>query len=744
MAGEGDAERLVVLLVAQIRDFEKQMQKASDTAGRNFKRTRDDSKKASKAVEDDWNKTSGNVARALAALGGPLGSTAGRFAAFSEAGSKTGLAMGAAAVGISVAAAAATKAVVAYAQLEAAQVRLANVIRTSGSGQSAGAIQAQARLLGLAGTQSLQDIRAASTELARYRDISRSAFGEALRLSQDLSANGFVNLSQAATAFGRALSNPIEGLQALRDAGVRFSPVQEKLIDDLFKSGRAFEAQVAILKIAADQLGGNNARAADTLGSAYGRLTNASTSLVEVWGRDIAKALDLKTVLDQIATGMDRVSEKARTGSSLASFLTAASGVVGALTPGGPGVASLIAPYMRAGADHAGADRKETPFESNLDYYSRLYPGQFKPQAAPQPAEPLRIDVRPSGLTEAQSSAVQATNLALEQQTKLIQMNAVQRAQWEAKSKALIASEGEVSSAVREAAAGIDRRVNAMMAAGAVKSFTDSTRAATDSLRLEAQTFGMSEGAAAAYRREQELLADTKRAGIALSPSQVAAVHAEASAYGQAAQQVTNLRDITSSFQGFGSEFRQQLMQGANAWTAFGNAALSALGRIADKLLDRAFMSAFSSILSPTAATAGGGSFFSAFGLYDTGGYTGPGSKKQPAGIVHRGEVVWSQDDVRRAGGVGVVEGMRRGLRGYDSGGPVGSAPSIRPTIKVQSTVNNYAPVNVQQQQSTDGMSIETVITPLDQAQAARIQRGAGPSAKVIQARMNNRHLLGA
>lgn len=44
---------------------------------------------------------------------------------------------------------------------------------------------------------------------------------------------------------------------------------------------------------------------------------------------------------------------------------------------------------------------------------------------------------------------------------------------------------------------------------------------------------------------------------------------------------------------------------------------------------------------------------------YFDGGYTGPGGKYDPAGIVHKGEIVWSQADIRRAGGVGVVEAMR-------------------------------------------------------------------------------------
>lgn len=62
-------------------------------------------------------------------------------------------------------------------------------------------------------------------------------------------------------------------------------------------------------------------------------------------------------------------------------------------------------------------------------------------------------------------------------------------------------------------------------------------------------------------------------------------------------------------------------------------------------------------------------------GGYSTGGYTGDGGVNEPAGIVHKGEVVWSQQDVARAGGVAVVEAMRRGLAGYAQGGtPSGDA----------------------------------------------------------------------
>ena len=56
---------------------------------------------------------------------------------------------------------------------------------------------------------------------------------------------------------------------------------------------------------------------------------------------------------------------------------------------------------------------------------------------------------------------------------------------------------------------------------------------------------------------------------------------------------------------------------------------------------------------------------------FSAGGYTGPGGRLQPAGVVHKGEVVWSQADIARWGGVRTVEAMRR-WRGYDKGGVVG------------------------------------------------------------------------
>ncbi|HEL5026757.1 TPA: phage tail tape measure protein [Stenotrophomonas maltophilia] len=71
------------------------------------------------------------------------------------------------------------------------------------------------------------------------------------------------------------------------------------------------------------------------------------------------------------------------------------------------------------------------------------------------------------------------------------------------------------------------------------------------------------------------------------------------------------------------------------------------------------------------------------------GGYTGDGGVNEPAGIVHKGEVVWSQADIARAGGAGIVEAMRLGLRGYANGGVVG-APRAAAAGTSRGDVNVY------------------------------------------------------
>ena len=73
MAGEGDAERLVVLLEARIRDFERNMQKASGTATNSYRRMRGDSRSATQQMEQDMVRSTNRINQALAQSASKMG-----------------------------------------------------------------------------------------------------------------------------------------------------------------------------------------------------------------------------------------------------------------------------------------------------------------------------------------------------------------------------------------------------------------------------------------------------------------------------------------------------------------------------------------------------------------------------------------------------------------------------------------------------------------------------------------------
>ncbi|HFX6173839.1 TPA: tape measure protein [Acinetobacter baumannii] len=82
------------------------------------------------------------------------------------------------------------------------------------------------------------------------------------------------------------------------------------------------------------------------------------------------------------------------------------------------------------------------------------------------------------------------------------------------------------------------------------------------------------------------------------------------------------------------------------------------------------------------------------------GGYTGNGLKHTPAGIVHKGEVVWSQEDIKRWGGVSVVESMRQSKpSGYANRGYVSNNTSE--AIAARREARQFDAINSNQTQSS-------------------------------------------
>lgn len=85
---------------------------------------------------------------------------------------------------------------------------------------------------------------------------------------------------------------------------------------------------------------------------------------------------------------------------------------------------------------------------------------------------------------------------------------------------------------------------------------------------------------------------------------------------------------------------------------------------------------------------------------FSDGGFTGYGGKFDPAGIVHKGEVVWSQEDIKRWGGVNVVEAMRTSQPpvGYSDGGIVNPRDTYRVGMGTMEAINRNTTVQAERQ----------------------------------------------
>lgn len=237
-----------------------------------------------------------------------------------------------------------------------------------------------------------------------------------------------------------------------------------------------------------------------------------------------------------------------------------------------------------------------------------------------------------------------------------------------------------------------DKQVETMKRLAAERALgTDQIKAQADAQRIESATIGMSVGDATAYAAAQNAINDARRAGRDLTPDNIAQIQREAQSLGQAAAQADLLRFAYNGLiQGPLQTFTSAIANGATAWDALKKAGLSALNSIASKLADMAAQKLWQAALGSGIGSlfgfssggivgSGGGTGFSLTGtggLYSDGGYTGPGGVNQPKGIVHAGEVVFSQRDVARWGGPAAVNTMR--LRGYADGGIVDSGAGFR------------------------------------------------------------------
>ncbi|QHJ81132.1 MAG: hypothetical protein [Caudoviricetes sp.] len=252
----------------------------------------------------------------------------------------------------------------------------------------------------------------------------------------------------------------------------------------------------------------------------------------------------------------------------------------------------------------------------------------------------------------------------------------------------------------------------------------------------KAQRNKNTELSATEYAKQKDLLAQSLSDRLALEQSyqeQRMAMQADwrngfTASFEDYSSQAANVAGQTKSlfdnaFKGAEDAMVNFAMTGKLSFKDFANSIIADLVRIAAKQAVLQIAGAIAGAFSPGggAGASGVGSTqlgnnYNWGGGFSSGGYTGHGGKYQAAGVVHRGEVVWSQADVKAIGGPKMANAMRP-TAGYANGGIVGggaasTSNTSSPTFEININMEGGAVTSQTQNgnASQDGMQLVNMI----------------------------------
>lgn len=601
------------------------------------------------------------------------------------------------AVGIGLAAAGLKTYIANTIEAERVQAQLAQRVKSTGgaAGLMVADLNRMADALQKATTFDDESINGAQSLLLTFTRIGKETFPRATEAVLDMSTALGTDLNSAAMQVGKALNDPVKGITALSRAGVQFTESQKDTIKRLVETGNVAQAQTIILKELETQMGGSAKAARDTLGGALAALKNSFANLLEgdsgsdgIRGtrqavEDFNRALndpDIKRGVDSTASG-------------LLTIANAAVQLIAKLGNAGAALAEFFAENEEKSRNSL--QRILNDKETELFAVERQNRGSLsflRRDTAPLKAEiadlQRLIDLRDREARAAGRQAVEVTGrTSTPGKGRWANINAPGGAASATDEVKRVATRTAMAAATRELSqaekdfieleevyaliAGEtdqfrrDRIVDDYRAALAADERTARNEDFIQSMRDELTLMQMS-----ATERNKEIA--LRQLSADATDEQRAAVAGLADELDRAAQ----MGELRDDLKGLFIDVGMDLDNASDALDRFFDRLKQrALEAIADKLLQQVFSTG-----NGSQASGGGTGFWSQLGAgiasmfgggwggFASGGYTGPGGKYEPAGIVHRGEYVLNAHAVRRLDR-GYLDSLNRGQMPAAAGG---------------------------------------------------------------------------
>lgn len=327
--------------------------------------------------------------------------------------------------------------------------------------------------------------------------------------------------------------------------------------------------------------------------------------------------------------------------------------------------------------------------------------------------------------SELYAASHQAGTKWTEEQRKAIRDNSSELAIWTQRAEENVKKQRDQAEALKDLTEAARKYRDDATQTTATAGLSDRQRSRYEETQQVDRVFDKTDKGAAAIAARQQALGDLDRKYQAIAATEADWLSGASKGYQNWLESASNVSGavasgVTSTLDSAMDNMSSMLAGSKADWKSWGLSILQTIAKIALQMAVvntlKASSSSWGSILGSVASSVGGAvaggaaggttgstgamGLSTSYSAYDSGGFTGAGGKYDPAGIVHKGEFVFTKEATDRIG----VSNLYSLMKGYADGGVVSPGAAVyssgvnRASGNGNAVFNISAPVTISQE----------------------------------------------